>query len=79
MQTLKLDSAQTAAFITVLERDLSDPRDPRGKRHDLTFIVCAVAIAIMAGRATVSGIFRFIRNRIDWLAQVTGSLGACRT
>jgi predicted transposase YbfD/YdcC len=76
MQTLKLDSAQTAAFITVLERDLSDPRDPRGKRHDLTFIVCAVAIAIMAGRATVSGIFRFIRNRIDWLAQVTGFLDA---
>ena len=55
---------------------LPDPRDSRGKKHDLTFVVCAVSLAIMAGRATVSGIERFIRNRIDWLTQLTGFLEA---
>ena len=68
MQTLNLDSSQTAAFINALEQHLPDPRDRRGKRHNLAFIVCAVAIAIMAGRASTSGIFRFIRNRIGWLS-----------
>lgn len=76
MNTLNLDLAQTTAFITLLKEKLPDPRDNRGKRHDLAFIICAVAIAIMAGRATTSRIFRFIRNRIDWLAQITGILGA---
>ena len=71
MQTLNLDSTQTATFIIVLQT-LPDPRDRRGRKHNLAFIICAVAIAIMAGRATVSGIERFIRNRIEWLAQLTG-------
>ena len=30
----------------------------------------------MAGCANTSRIFRFIRNRIDWLAQITGILDA---
>jgi predicted transposase YbfD/YdcC len=76
MQTLNCDSDQTTAFITVLEKDLPDPRDPRGKKHNLAFIVCAVAIAIMCGRASVSGIFRFIGNRLDWLGELTGFLDA---
>ena len=75
MPTLNLDCAQTAAFISALEV-LPDPRDSRGKKHNLSFVICAVAIAIMAGRATVSGIERFIRNRIAWLAQLTGFLEA---
>jgi predicted transposase YbfD/YdcC len=74
MQTPNLDSSQTAAFINALEQHLYDPRDRRGKRHNLAFIVCAVAIAIMAGRASTSSIFRFIRNRIDWLVKITGVL-----
>ena len=76
MDTLNLDSAPTTVFITALKEKLPDPRDNRGKRHDLALIICAVAIAIMAGRATTSRIFRFIRNRIDWLAQITGILDA---
>ena len=76
MDTLNLDSAQTTGFISVLKEKLPDPRDNRGKRHNLAFIICAVAIAIMAGRPNTSKIFRFIRNRIDWLAQITGILDA---
>lgn len=76
MDTLNLESAQTTAFISALKEKLPDPRDNRGKRHNLAFIICAVAIAIMAGRANTSRIFRFIRNRIDWLAQITGILDA---
>ena len=76
MDTLKLDSAQTTILISTLKEKLPDPRDNRGKRHNLAFIICAVVIAIMAGCATTSRIFRFIRNRIDWLAQITGILDA---
>ena len=75
MSTLNLDCAQTVAFISALEI-LPDPRDSRGKKHNIAFVICAVASAIMAGRATVSGIERFIRNRIAWLAQLTGFLEA---
>ncbi len=76
MDTLNLNSAPTTVFITALKEKLPDPGDNRGKRHDLAFIICAVAIAIMAGRASTSRIFRFIRNPIDWLAQITGILDA---
>ncbi len=76
MHNLNLDSAQTAPFITTLKEQLHDPRDNRGKRHNFAFIICAVAIAIMAGCANTSRIFRLIRNRIDWLAQITGILDA---
>ncbi len=76
METLQLDSAQTNLLICALKEKLPDPRDNRGKRHNLAFIICAVVIAIMAGRATTSRIFRLIRNRIDWLAQITGIVDA---
>lgn len=51
---------------------LTDPRDPRGKRHGLVFVVAAVVLAILSGRSQVSSIHRFIRNRLVWLREVTG-------
>ena len=55
---------------------LIDPRDPRGKRHGLVFIVAAVVLAILSGRSRVSSIHRFIRNRLAWLREVTGQAQA---
>jgi len=51
---------------------LIDPRDARGKRHGLVFIVAAVVLAVLSGRSRVSSIHRFIRNRLAWLREVTG-------
>lgn len=51
---------------------LIDPRDPRGKRHGLVFIVAAVVLAVLSGRSRVSSIHRFIRNRLVWLREITG-------
>jgi predicted transposase YbfD/YdcC len=48
-----------------------DPRDNRGKRHRLPFVLAAVSLAIMAGRSSASGIQRYIQNRIDWLRDIT--------
>jgi predicted transposase YbfD/YdcC len=48
-----------------------DPRDNRGKRHQLPFVLAAVSLAIMTGRSSVSSIHRYIRNKIDWLRDVT--------
>ncbi len=55
---------------------LIDPRDPRGKRHGLVFIVAAVVLAILSGRSKVSSIHRFIRNRLVWLREVMGQAQA---
>ncbi|MCI5166744.1 MAG: ISAs1 family transposase [Candidatus Electrothrix sp. GM3_4] len=35
-------------------------------------IIAGFVLATMVGRSTVSGVYRFIRNRIDWLREVTG-------
>ena len=51
---------------------LSDPRDPRGKRHGLVFVVAAVVLAILNDRSRVSSIHRFIFNRLVWLREVMG-------
>ena len=65
------DSEQAASFIKALY-GLTDPRDNRGKRIDLAFIVGIVVLAIMLGRSKLSSIHRHIWNRADWLREVTG-------
>jgi predicted transposase YbfD/YdcC len=64
------DAAQVKSFMDKLETIL-DPRDNRGKQHRLPFVLAAVSLAIMAGRSSVSGIQRYIQNRIDWLRDIT--------
>jgi len=64
------DAAQVKSFMDKLETIL-DPRDNRGKRHLLPFVLAAVSLAILAGRSSVSGIQRYIQNRIDWLRDIT--------
>ena len=64
------DAAQVKSFMDKLETIL-DPRDNRGKRHPLPFVLAAVSLAIMTGRSSVSGIQRYIQNKIDWLRDVT--------
>ena len=61
----------TASFIKALQQ-MPDPRDNRGKRHRLSFVLAAVAIAIMAGRAKVSAIQRYVQQQIVWLREITG-------
>jgi predicted transposase YbfD/YdcC len=60
----------TVTFFAALQH-LPDPRDTRGKRHDLAFVLCGVILAIMAGRARVSAIHRFLCNRMAWLCEIT--------
>jgi predicted transposase YbfD/YdcC len=57
-------------FVEALSQ-LTDDRDNRGKRHALAFVVAGVVLAILSGRSTVSSIFRYLRNRIEWLREVT--------
>ncbi len=64
------DAAQIKSFMDKLET-LLDPRDNRGKRHRLPFVLAAVSLAILAGRSSVSGIQRYIKNKIEWLRDVT--------
>jgi predicted transposase YbfD/YdcC len=64
------DTAQVQSFMDKLETIL-DPRDNRGQRHQLPFVLAAVALALMTGRSSVSSIHRYIRNKIDWLRDVT--------
>lgn len=57
-------------FITALG-ELTDPRDNRGKRHNLVFVIVSVILAIFTGRSTMSSIHRYIVNKIDWLREMT--------
>ena len=58
-------------FIDAL-KTLPDPRDNRGKRHSLAFLIVTVVFAILVGRSNVSGIHRYMTNKIDWLRETTG-------
>ena len=60
----------TVTFFAALQH-LPDPRDKRGKRHDLAFVLCGVILAIMAGRSRVSAMHRFLHNRLAWLCDTT--------
>lgn len=62
--------ADVCNFVEALSQ-LTDDRDNRGKRHALGFVVAGVVIAILNGRSKVSSIFRYLRNRIEWLREVT--------
>jgi len=64
--------ADVCNFIEALQ-SLTDNRDNRGKRHALAFVVVGVVCAILSGRSKVSSIFRYVRNRLEWLREVTQS------
>jgi predicted transposase YbfD/YdcC len=62
--------ADVCNFVEALSQ-LTDHRDNRGKRHALAFVVAGVVLAILSGRSKVSSIFRYLRNRIEWLREIT--------
>lgn len=68
--TIPYSNENITNFIGALG-ELTDPRDNRGKRHSLSFVIASVTLAILAGRSRVSSIFRYIRNRIQWLREIT--------
>jgi predicted transposase YbfD/YdcC len=70
--TVTYPEADVCNFVEAL-RHLTDARDNRGKRHALAFVVAGVVLAILSGRSKVSSIFRYLRNRIEWLREVTHS------
>ena len=68
--TVMHTDVDVCTFVEAL-RHFPDHRDNRGKRHALAFVVVGVVCAILSGRSKVSSIFRYIRNRIEWLREVT--------
>lgn len=46
-----------------MQANLTDSRDPRGKRHDLHFVLCGVFLAILSGKVLIAEIHRWlVRN-----------------
>lgn len=74
MQAFMVPLQSTLKLTTFLDKlkTLVDKRDNRGKRHKLAFVLAASIIAIMSGRAKMSSIHRFIKNKISWLCRITG-------
>ena len=62
---------QMDGFVDRIKNELPDPRDNRGKRHSLVFVIVGFVLATLVGRQTLSGIHRYIANRVDWLAKLT--------
>ena len=64
-----MNTEAAVKFIDLLD-GMEDPRDNRGKRHNLSFIITSVILAILSGRTTMSGIHRFMKNKIEWLKDI---------
>lgn len=64
--SLSVPAPATTGTVFAALQQLPDPRDNRGQRQDLAFVLCGVSLAIMAGRSRVSAIPRFLRNRFAW-------------
>ena len=57
-----------------IENELPEHRDNRGKRHPLALVIAAFVLATRVGRQKLSSIHRFMRNRADWLHELTQTL-----
>lgn len=62
---------EIVSFYDCLLLELPDNRDNRGKKHQLAFIVVGVIIAILVGRTKTSPIHRFLKNKFEWLCEIT--------
>ena len=69
VELLISDGTDATNFIGLLG-DMSDPRDNRGKRHELSFVLAVTTVAILCGKNNVSEIHRYIRNKIGWLQEI---------
>ena len=62
---------QITCFVDLLKNELPEHRDNRGKRHPLAFVIAPFALATLIGRQKLSSIHRFMRNRANWLYELT--------
>jgi predicted transposase YbfD/YdcC len=62
---------QITCFVDLLKNELPEHRDNRGKRHPLVLVIVAFVLATLVGRQKLSSIHRFMRNRADWLHELT--------
>lgn len=67
---------QINCFVDLLNNDLPDPRDNRGKLHSLALVIVGFVLATLMGREKLSSIHRFIVNRAGWLAGLTKTKAA---
>ena len=58
-------------FVDLLKNELPEHRDNRGKRHPLALVIAAFVLATLVGRQKLSSIHRYMRNRADWLHELT--------
>jgi len=56
-------------FMELLQQ-IEDPRDNRGKRHELACVLACVIVAMLSDKSSMSSIHRFIRDRIEWLREI---------
>jgi predicted transposase YbfD/YdcC len=69
VELLISDGTDVTYFIELLS-DISDPRDNRGKIHELSFVLAVTTMAILSGKNYVSEIHRYIHNKIEWLQEI---------
>ena len=62
---------QVTCFVDLLKNELPEHRDNRGKLHSLALVIAAFVLATLVGRQKLSSIHRYMRNRADWLCELT--------
>lgn len=68
---IPFNNKKIMSFVELLNSELPDTRDNRGKRHSLTLIIVGFVLATLVGRQKLSEIHRFISNRLAWLSELT--------
>ncbi|QZE14386.1 ISAs1 family transposase [Halosquirtibacter laminarini] len=55
-----------------MKENLVDPRDTRGKKHDLEFVLVGITLSIITGNTLLSEISRFLENYHSILRKIVG-------
>lgn len=55
-----------------MQSELVDPRDARGKRHDLHFVLTGVLLSVLSGKVLIAEIHRYLKRHHQSLCELLG-------
>lgn len=61
---------QIREYYEYLQRALPDFRDPRGKKHDLHFVLTSVLLSVLSGKVMVREIHRYLKRHHQILCRL---------
>jgi predicted transposase YbfD/YdcC len=63
---------EISEYYEYLQRELVDPRDARGKRHDFHFVLTGVLLSVLSGKVLITEIHRYLKRHHQSLCKLLG-------